>query len=149
MANITRFSPARALERFSPFDELERMFENMRLRPLAGAMGSSFGGDFRLDVSEGDDAYLVKAEIPGVSKDDIRISVDGNQVSISAEVKKEQEQQGHKTLCAERFYGQVFRSFTLESPVDEEKADAKYENGVLELTLPKKAGGKAHQLVVH
>lgn len=149
MANITRFSPARVLERFSPFDELERMFENMRLRPLAGAMGSSFGGDFRLDVSEADDAYLVKAEIPGVSKDDIRISVDGNQVSISAEVKKEHEDQSHKTLCAERFYGQVFRSFTLENPVDEEKADAKYENGVLELTLPKKPGGRAHQLVVH
>lgn len=149
MANITRFSPVRALERFSPFDELERMFENMRLRPLAGVTGSSFGGDFRLDVLEGDDAYLVKAEMPGVSKEDIRISVDGNQVSISAEVKKEEEAQSRKTLCAERCYGQVFRSFTLENPVDEEKADARYENGVLELTLPKKVGGKAHRLVVH
>jgi HSP20 family protein len=148
MANITRFSPARALERFSPFEEFERMLENMRMRPMAGAAGS-FGGDFRLDVFEDDNAYVVKAEMPGVAKDDIRISVDGNQVSIAAEVKQEQKDEGRNMLCAERFHGQLYRSFTLENPVDEEKADARYESGVLELTLPKKAGGRTHQLRVH
>lgn len=148
MANITRFSPVRALERFSPFEELERMLENMRMRPLAGAAGT-FGGDVCLDIFEDDKAYIVKAEMPGVSKDDIRISIDGNQVVITAEVKKEQEDEGRNALRCERFYGQMYRSFTLDSPVDEEKADAKYEGGVLKLTLPKKAGARTHQLAVH
>lgn len=149
MANITRFSPIRALERFSPFDELERMLENVRMRPLMGTTAGSFGGDMRLEVSEEGDAYIVKAEIPGVSKDDIRISVDGSQVTITAEVKKEKEEEQHNVLCSERFYGQMYRSFTLERPVDEEHGDAKYENGVLELRLPKKAGGTTHELKVH
>lgn len=148
MANITRFSPVRGLERFSPFDELERMLENLRLRPFGGAM-SEFGAGVRIDVAEDDTAYVVKAEMPGVAKDDIKISVDGNQVTISAEVRKEHEDQSRNMLCAERFYGQLHRSFTLEHPVDDEKADARYENGVLVLTLPKKAGAKSHQLTVH
>jgi HSP20 family protein len=136
------------LERFSPFDELERMLENFRMRPLAGAT-AGFGGDLRLDVSEDDRCYFVKAEMPGVSKDDIKISVEGNQVSIAAEVKKAQNEEGKNMLCAECFYGQVYRSFTLGQPVDDEKADAKYENGVLMLTLPKKTVGAAHKLTVH
>lgn len=147
MANITRFSPIRALERFSPFDELERMLENMRVRPWMGTAGSF--GDIRLEVSEEGDAYLVKAEMPGVSKDDIRISVDGSQVTITAEVRKEKEEEQHSVLCSERFYGQLYRSFTLENPIDEEHGDAKYENGVLELRLPKRAGARTHQLKVH
>lgn len=146
MANITRFSPVRGLERFSPFEELERMLENLRLRPFGGA---EFGAGVRIDVTEDDTAYVVKAEMPGVTKDDIKISVDGNQVTISAEVRKEHEDEGRNMLCTERFYGQLHRSFTLENPVDEEKADARYENGVLVLTLPKKAGAKSHQLTVH
>lgn len=147
MANITRFSPIRGLERFSPFDELERMIDTLRMRPFAGAGG--LGADVRIDVAEDDKAYTVKAEMPGVAKDDIRISVDGNQVTISAEVRKEHEDESRNMLCAERFYGQLHRSFTLETPVDEEKADARYEDGVLVLTLPKKAGARVHQLTVH
>lgn len=146
MANITRFSPFRELERFSPFQELEEMWKNMRMRPLAGM--ESFG-DIRLDVYEDEKAYTVKADIPGVSKDDIRVSIDGNQVSIAAETKKEAQEQRRSTLRSERFYGQFYRSFTLDSTIDEEKADAKYEGGVLELVLPKKAGATAHQVKVH
>ncbi len=147
MANITRFSPVHGLERFSPFDELERMMDTLRMRPFAGP--AALRPEVRLDVSEDDKAYMVKAEMPGVAKDDIKISVDGNQVTISAEVRKEREDEGRNMLCAERYYGQMHRSFTLETPVDEEKADARYENGVLVLTLPKKAGAKVHQLAVH
>lgn len=147
MANITRFSPLRSLERFSPFDELERMLETFRMHPLAGT-ASGFG-EMRLDVSEDEKAYQVKAEMPGVSKDDIKIAVEGNQVTISAEVKQEQGSEGRSMLCSECFYGQFYRSFTLGQPVDDEKADAKYENGILMLTLPKKAGGAAHKLTVH
>lgn len=148
MANITRFSPVHALGRFSPFDELERMMENMRMRPLAGMTGSP-GGEVRLDVFEDEKAYVVKAEMPGVAKDDIHISVDGTQVTIAAEVKKSEESERRNMLCAERFYGQLYRAFTLENPVDEEKAEARYEGGVLELTLPKRAGARTHQLRVH
>lgn len=147
MANISKFSPIRGLERFSPFDELEHMIENLRMRPFGAASG--FGSDVRIDVSEDDKAYVVKAEMPGVAKDDIKISVDGNQVTISAEVRKEHDEEGRNMLCSERFYGQLHRSFTLEHPVDEGHADARYENGVLVLTLPKKAGAKSHQLTVH
>lgn len=148
MANITRFSPLRELERFSPFQELEDLWKSMRVFPLSGSMESSFA-DIRLDVAEDEKNYIVKANLPGVAKDDIKVSIDGNQVSISTEVKREQEAGGQSMLRSERFYGQQYRSFTLDSAIDEENASAKYENGVLELTLPKKGGASAHQLKVH
>jgi HSP20 family protein len=147
MANITRFSPFRELERFSPFHDFEEMWKNLRLRPFAGEMEGM--RDIRVDVSEDDQAYTVKADLPGVAKEDIKVKVDGNRVSITAEVKRESEEQGRNMLCTERSCGQQFRSFTLESAIDESKADAKYENGVLTLTLPKKPGAAAHELPVH
>ena len=89
----------------------------------------------------------VHAEIPGVKKEDIQISIDGNQVSISAEVKREKEEkQGEKLLRVERYYGKVYRAFSLAQDVDQENAKAKYENGVLELTLPKKAASATRRL---
>lgn len=103
-----------------------------------------------VDVSENDKAYTVKAEIPGVSKDDSHVAIEGKQVSISAEVKKEKEEkEGEKVLHSERYYGSAYRSFTLPMDVDQSKADAKYVNGVLELTLPKKAGAAMKQLEIH
>jgi HSP20 family protein len=91
----------------------------------------------------------VLAEIPGVKKEDIQVSVDGNQVAISAEVKRQKEEkQGEKTLRSERYYGKVYRSFALGQDVDQEKAQAKYENGVLELRLPKKAAASTRTLTV-
>jgi HSP20 family protein len=91
----------------------------------------------------------VKAEIPGVSKDDIKVSVEGNQVSLSAEVKKEKEEkEGAKVIRSERYYGSVSRSFTLDESVDQSAASAKYENGVLQLTLPKKPNGQARLLKI-
>ena len=147
MANITRFSPFRELERFSPFHELDDLWKSMRMRPVVGDLESF--RDIRLDVSEDDKAYTVKADIPGVAKDDIKVSIDGNQVIITAEIKREEDQKGRNALCRERFYGQHYRSFTLDVPIDESQADAKYENGVLELKLPKKSGAQTHQLKVH
>lgn len=148
MANVTRYSPFRGLERFSPFEDMERLFETMLRRPLTAGGKQAFG-DIRVDVTEDANAYVVRADMPGVAKDDIKVSIEGNLVSISAEVKQKTEEQGQNMLCCERFYGQQFRSFMLDSAVDETKADAKYENGVLELTLPKKAGAEMHQLKVH
>jgi Molecular chaperone (small heat shock protein) len=104
----------------------------------------------KMDVAEDDKAYHVKAEVPGVKKEDIHVSVEGNQVSITAEVKKEKEEKnGETVLRSERYYGMQSRSFTLMHDVDQDKAEAKYQDGVLDLTLPKKVnGGAVKQLAV-
>lgn len=92
-----------------------------------------------VDVNETDDAYTVKAEIPGVRKEDISLHIEGNKVSLSAEVNKQtEEKKGGRVLRAERYTGVVRRQFTLAAPVDQERATATYENGVLDLVLPKR-----------
>jgi len=91
----------------------------------------------------------VHAEIPGVKKDDIQVDVNGDQVSIRAEVKREKEEKkGEKVLHSERYYGMVSRSFTLPGDVDEKGTVAKYADGVLDLTLPKKQGNGARRISV-
>ena len=103
----------------------------------------------RMDVSEKDNAYVVHADMPGVKKEDIKIEIDGNEVSISAETKNEKDvKDGERVLRSERYYGKVSRSFTLASEVDEATASAKFENGVLELALPKKVVAKAKLVTV-
>ena len=147
MANITRFDPFSEIARFDPFGDIDDMFKGFMLRPVFRGMGAE--PQIKLDVSEEDKAYLVKAEIPGVKKEDIHVSIDGNQVSISAEVKKEKEEkEGKKLLRSERYYGKVYRSFTLDQDVDQGGAQAKYTDGVLEVTLPKKPGSAAKQITV-
>lgn len=147
MNSLTRFEPFGNLARFDPFGDIDDMFKGFTLRPVFRGMEAE--PQMKIDVSEEDKSYLVKAEIPGVSKDDIHVSVEGNQVSISAEVKKEKEQkEGKKIIRSERYYGNVYRSFTLGQDVDQSAAKAKYADGVLELTLPKKAGSAAKQLTI-
>ena len=102
----------------------------------------------RMDVSETDQNYLVKADIPGVKKEDIKVSIEGNQVSVSAETKEEKESNEAGVIRSERYCGQQYRSFTLPMEVDDKKAEAKYENGVLLLTLPKKAGSGGKQISI-
>ncbi len=103
----------------------------------------------KIDVSETDASYTVKAEIPGVHKDDIDIRIDGNLVTIAAEVKKEKEEKKEgRVLRSERQYGYASRSFTLASAVDDAKAEAKYDNGVLSLMLPKKTAASSRRLSV-
>jgi HSP20 family protein len=93
----------------------------------------------KVDVKESGDAYTVQAEIPGVPKEDIQVAVDGNVVSLRAEIKQQDStSQDEKTLRSERYYGAVSRSFQLASDIDQTQAKAKYDNGVLTLTLPKK-----------
>jgi HSP20 family protein len=100
-------------------------------------------------VTKTDGSYAVKAELPGVKKEDINVSIDGNQVTISGEVKKEKEEKkGEEVIRSERYYGQVSRSFTLDQDVDETKAEAKYMDGVLNLTLPTKTKTTARRLTV-
>ena len=145
MANITRFDPFGDLARFDPF----RGFEDVFRLPRGAVRGLPEEPQIKMDVSEDDGSYRVKAEIPGVDKNDIKVSIDGNQVSISAEVKREKEEKkGETVIRSERYYGNQYRSFTLQSDIDEGKADAKYENGVLVLTLPKKAPSSAKQVAI-
>ncbi len=146
MTNLTRWNPLKRTARFDPmvgFDDLLRS----GMRPL----WREFEGtpDINLDVSENDKAYTVKADLPGVDKNDIDVSVEGAQVSISAEIKREtRNKDNDRELFTERYYGSTFRSFTLPSEVASDKVEARYENGVLSLTLPKKANGAGRRITV-
>ena len=146
MRNLTRWNPFREMARYDPFGDLGYLwkeFPTPTVMPEAEPM-------MRMEVTENDTAYLVKAEIPGVNKDDIEVSVDGNVVTVAAEVKREKEaKEGEKVLRTERYYGAVTRTFTLPMDVDFAKAEAKYDNGVLLLTLPKAPGTVTKKLEVH
>jgi HSP20 family protein len=137
MANLTRYSPVD-----EAFDDL---FRGFFMRPVR--MEGVPEMQIKMDVKEDDKAYTVHAEIPGVKKDDIHVTIEGNQVAISAEVKNEKEvKEGEKVLRSERYYGKVSRAFTLGQDVDDATAQARYNDGVLELTLPKKAMAKSKRL---
>ena len=102
-----------------------------------------------VDVTEQDKAYAIHAEIPGVNKEDIHVSIDGAVVSISAERRNQKEvRDSNKILRSERYFGKVSRSFQLPQEVDESQASAKYSEGVLELLLPKKAASQAKRLSI-
>ena len=103
----------------------------------------------RIDVKESDGGYTVQAEVPGVSKDDIHVSIDGGVVTLRAEVKQQDSQSSdEKLLRSERYYGMVSRSFQLPVDIDQGQAKAKYDNGVLTLTLPKKQASAAQRLTI-
>ena len=103
----------------------------------------------KIDVKEDDAAYTVHAEVPGVPKEDINVSIDGNVVSLRAEVRQhDQKKDGEKLLRSERYYGAVARSFQLPVEVDAAQARARYDNGVLVLTLLKKQGNKTQRLAI-
>src|SRR6476660_4251590 len=141
MATLTRIDEA--------FDDLLRGFF---VRPVSfegGHAQQAMPAQFRVEVSENEQAYVIRAEIPGVRKEDINISIDGDQVAISAEVKNEKEaKDGERVLRSERHYGKLYRAFALGQPVDEDAANAKYADGILELTLPKKAATQAKRITI-
>jgi HSP20 family protein len=140
MANLVHLDQA--------FDDLLRGFF---VRPVGfeGTRADQQVVQFRVDVCENEQAYTVKAELPGVKKDDINISIDGDQVAITAECKNEKEvKDGERVLRTERYYGKLQRAFQLGQPVDEETASAKYADGVLEVTLPKKVAPQAKRVTI-
>lgn len=142
MANIVRRDP------FAVDDLFDDLMKGFFVRPVRYPGGET-PVQIKMDVKEDDKAYTVHAEMPGVKKDDIHVHVEGNTVSISAEVRKETEQkEGEKVIHSERYYGKVYRSFSLGQDVDDAAAKAKFDNGVLELTLPKKAVSAARRLNV-
>ena len=134
-----------ALTRLDRFEDLMPEFFRRISRPLAIAEP----GDIRLDVTENDKDYQVRAEIPGAKKEDMRVHVDGNFVSISAEVKKDKEEKsGGRVLVKESYYGRISRGFSLAHEIDDKAVTAKLEDGVLKLTLPKREGSGARAIPI-
>ena len=143
MANITRYSP---FEDF--FNDFGKGFF---VRPFATpAFPAESELKMKIDVKEDDKGYTVQADIPGVKKEDIQVDIDGDTVSVRAEMKQEKEEKkGEKVVYSERRYGMVSRSFSLPTEVDDKAAKAEYKDGVLKLVLPKKANGAgAHRISI-
>ena len=139
MANITRFDP------FT--DSFEDLFRRV-LRPMRWETEEQ-PLQIKVDVEEDAKSYKVRAEVPGVKKEDINVQIDRNQVSISAESKREKEVKAEgKVIRSERYYGSLFRSFLLAHDVDQATASAKYADGILELTLPKKIATETKKLAI-
>lgn len=146
MSNLSIFEP-RAFDPLlvDPFELMSNRF----MAPMRRLMENG-SLDIRLDVTEVDGLYKVRADIPGVKKDDINVRIDGNIVQIDAQARKEKETKddGGKVLRHERWEGAVSRTFSLAQDVDESKAQAKYEDGVLTLELPKKATAASKRIAI-
>jgi len=140
MANITRFDP---------FNDVDELFKGFFMRPMRVGLDVADPMTVKVDVTKAEGGYSIKAEMPGVKKDDINVSIDGNLVTISGEVRKEKEEkEGEEVIRSERYYGKVSRSFTLPQEVDQAKADAQYADGVLKLKLPTKAKSTSQRIAV-
>lgn len=157
--NLVRRNPS-SMASYRPraFDDqfgrlVENMFEDM-LSPFThpGALSQSAPDSAvspRLNVSETDKAFEVQAELPGVRKEDVKVAVEQQRVTIEGESKRETEQrEGENVLYSERSASKFMRSFVLPVEVDEAGAEARMENGILTLTLPKKQGSAAKRITI-
>jgi HSP20 family protein len=138
--------------RFDPFaiEPVSEMFQGL-LRPLRGlSLEESPLGHVKIDVSETDAAYQVKAELPGIEKKDIDVKIDRNTVSIHARSERnKEEKEGERVIRRERYAGEVSRTFSLASEIDDAAASAQYQDGILTLTLPKKAPADQKRLQIN
>jgi HSP20 family protein len=141
MVNITRYDPFGDV-----FDDLMKGF---LVRPVAAADAGETVRRMKIDVAEKDGEYKVLAEVPGVKKEDIQVDIEGDVVSISAEIRAEKDvKEGERVIHSERYFGKISRSFRLGQEVDQAKASAKYSDGVLELVLPKKTAASAKRVTI-
>lgn len=122
----------------NPLARLDRVFDEV-LRPESwfGNNLSTFAPTFRTDISEDEKSIVIEAELPGIKKEDAKISLEDKLLTIKAERKQESETQEKRYRRTERAYGSFSRSFVLSENIDRENISASYENGVLKLTLPK------------
>lgn len=148
MANLTRFDPFRDLMRVAPMHRMEELLRDWGPGLALGELQDVPA--VRCDVNETDQAYTIHAQMPGMRKEDIKVDVNANRVTISAETQQKQEQkEGEKVVRSEIYRGQMYRSFTLDHEVDESRAEAKYQDGMLELVLPKRADRTGQKLEIH
>jgi HSP20 family protein len=141
MANVTRFDPFN--------DLVDDLFKGFLVRPVSYEGRGDVLPRVKVDVAEANGAYVVNAELPGVRKEDIQVSIDGADVTLTAEVKREKEaNKDERVLHSERAYGKVSRSFSLPQEIDEARAEAKFRDGVLELKLPKKTAAPRKQVTI-
>ena len=142
MANLQRYN--------DPFGDIfDDLFRGFVVRPMMSE-GAQPSQRLKVEVTEEDRQYKILADIPGVKKEDIQVDIDGDQVSITAEVKQEKEasENGGRVLHSERYYGKLARTFRLGQDVDQAGAQARYNDGVLELTLPKKQTESAKRIAI-
>ncbi|TKB89650.1 MAG: Hsp20/alpha crystallin family protein [Nitrospira sp.] len=144
---LVRWNPSRELEEMS--DRLNRIF-NGQAQPQANAKETMVVADWApsVDVSETDGEYQIKAEIPDVKKEDVKVTLEDGVLTIQGERKHEKEEKGKKYHRVERSYGSFARSFTLPDLVDEEKVRAEFKDGVLNLQLPKSEKAKPKAIEV-
>jgi HSP20 family protein len=129
-------------------DPLDDLFRGFFVRPVDYGTQSEAPA-MKIDVREQESGYLVHAEIPGVKKEDIHVAVDGPVVSISAERRDEKDvREGERLLRSERYVGKISRSFQLAQEIDEAQVTARYAEGVLELSLPKKVAAQARKITI-
>ena len=152
MTSLRIFEPRMLEPRiFDPLisDTFDAMFRRF-MTPLRMDFQLPAAEDMRVDVTEAGDSYKVSADLPGVNKEDINVSIDGNLVTIEAEMKRSKEttDKSGKVLRSERYSGLMSRAFTLTQDVDDTKATARYEDGVLTLELPKKESSPTKRLAI-
>lgn len=141
MSTIVRYQPL--------VGQLDGLFDEFFRPSFLGNNGSAEPAPIRVDVRETPAAYSVHAELPGVKKNDISVEIEGHEVQIGAEMKREIDaKEGEKVLRTERFYGKSARRFSLPVEIDEAKVEAKFVDGVLELTLPKKAAAAGRKISI-
>lgn len=130
------------------FDELFRdVNPSYLIKPLHG---DPLPNQIKVDVREAADSFILEAEIPGAAKENIDVDIDNNIVTIRAHISQIDSQKGeeHKLLRTERYYGEVSRSFQLSTEIDKESSKARYDHGILTLTLVKKQKTVGQRLIV-
>lgn len=149
MKTLARWNPFREMAPFAVFPDMDSFFADLPFRSVMSRYEPV--PTMRMDVVEDATGYTVKADLPGIRKEDIAVSIDGKNVSINAEAKHEKEvkEEEGKVLCSERYYGSVSRMVTLPFDIDAAKSEATYEEGVLTLLLPKAVGAEAKRLAIH
>ncbi len=140
--NLSQFRDISNME--YTFDRLFKEFSDWKKQNG----NQSFGFSPSCEIVEEDRNYVMKFDLPGIPKDQVKIEVDGDQLTVRAERKEEKKKESKKKYLAEVIYGSYLRSFTLPAPIDEKKVDAKFENGVLTVTVPKTESVRAKEISI-
>jgi len=151
--SLVRWNPTRELatwpsDLFGIQREMNKMFNNFFRGDIQDEDSAFMAWTPAVDIAEHDDEYLVKVELPGVNKEDVKITIESNVLTIRGEKKQEKETKKENYHRVERNYGSFQRSFTLPSTVKSDKIDASYKDGILSISLPKAEEAKPKQIEV-